>query len=328
MTRARVEGAPAGATRALRAWERFWFEPVETSTLAVLRIAFALVIFLWTVSLAADLFPFFASDGVLPSSPDRGATWWSVFQISSSNAAILALYFALFAASFSLLVGFQTRIAAIVVFVCLVSFARRNPFVQNSGDLLLIILSCYLLFAPAGASLSVDRWRKAKDRFWEFPARAPWALRLIQVQLSILYAAAVWQKVRGATWNDGTAVSYALRIGDLERFPVPAFVTDSLVISNLTTYGTLAIELALAILVWNRKLRPWVLLLGVSLHLGIDYAVRVGFFSVAILVCYIAFIPPETMTARVLAVRERLARDGVRSLVPRLRLAPRAEARR
>ena len=55
------------------------------------------------------------------------------------------------------------------------------------------------------------------------------------------------------------------------------------------------VELAFAILVWNGKLRPWVLLLGVMLHLGIEYAVRVGFFFAA-LVAYVAFLPPETVS--------------------------------
>jgi hypothetical protein len=42
------------------------------------------------------------------------------------------------------------------------------------------------------------------------------------------------------------------------------------------------------------------------LHLGIDYAVRVGFFSYAVLVAYIAFIPPESARSFILATRDRL----------------------
>jgi hypothetical protein len=87
---------------------------------------------------------------------------------------------------------------------------------------------------------------------------------------------------------------------------------------NLLTYGTLGVELALAILVWNGKLRPWVLLLGVGLHLGIDYAVRVGFFSFAAFVAYIAFLPPETVSGWVYRVRDRMARSRLAWLVPRV----------
>jgi hypothetical protein len=74
---------------------------------------------------------------------------------------------------------------------------------------------------------------------------------------------------------------------------------------NLLTYGTLAIEAAIGILVWNRALRPWVLGLGVALHIGIDLALRVGFFSYALFVLYVAFLPPDWVSARLLAIRER-----------------------
>lgn len=303
-------------TRAVETWERFWFRDVETSTLALFRIAFALVVVAWTISLAPALYSFYGDDGILPSQPDGPLGSWGLLQLDSGPVAVTIVYLLLLVGALCLAFGFKTRLAAVVVFVCLVSFARRDPWVLNSGDLLVIVLSFYLMLAPSGAALSVDRWLAARPRFWEFPRRSLWPLRLIQVQVSLLYFFAVWAKLRGDTWNDGTAVSYAFRIEDIERFPVPGFVTDSLLLVNLLTYGTLAVELALAILVWNGKLRPWVLLLGVGLHLGIDYAVRVGFFSYAALVAYIAFLPPETVRSWVYRLRDRAARSKLSWLVP------------
>jgi hypothetical protein len=297
-----------GLDPVVTAWERFWFEPVETSTFALLRIAFAVVILGWTLSLAPTVYAFYSNDGILPSQPDwPGAAAWGVLEVFSGDVTVTILYFLLLIGGIALLFGFKTRLAALVVFVCLVSFGRRNPWVLNSGDLLLRTLAFYLVLMPSGAALSADRWLKRGQAFWEFPARAIWPLRLVQIQVSIIYLAAVWAKVRGDTWNDGTAVSFALRIGDIARFPVPGFITDSLVISNILTYGTLATELAIGILVWNRVLRPWVLLAGVGLHLGIDYSVRVGFFSYAILITYIAFLPPRTASALILSARDRLS---------------------
>jgi hypothetical protein len=294
--------------RFVDAWEQFWFKPVETSTFALLRIAFAVVIVGWTLSLAPALYAFYSIDGILPAQPDyAGTAAWGLLGVFSGDVAVTILYFLLLIGGIALLLGFQTRVAAIVVFICLVSFGRRNPWVLNSGDLLLQALAFYLVLMPSGTSLSADRWLKRGQAFWEFPARAIWPLRLVQIQVSIIYIAAVWAKVRGDTWNDGTAVSFALRIEDIARFPVPGFITDSLVISNILTYGTLATELAIGILVWNRVLRPWVLLAGVGLHLGIDYSVRVGFFSYAILITYIAFLPPQTASALIVSVRDRVA---------------------
>jgi hypothetical protein len=192
------------------------------------------------------------------------------------------------------------------------SLQRRDPFVVNSGDVLMRVLSFYLIFAPTGAALSISRFITNRSDFWTFPARARWPVRLLQIQFSILYLVAVWTKVRGITWNNGTAVSYAFRIVDLERLPVPSFISHSPLISNFLTYGTLAIELSLAILVWNRKLRPWVLLAGLSLHLGIEYAIRVGFYGLTIMSLYLIWVPPERMEAILVAVRRRLSKSRIK----------------
>jgi hypothetical protein len=80
------------------------------------------------------------------------------------------------------------------------------------------------------------------------------------------------------------------------------------VVVNLLTYGTLATELALGILVWNRRARPWVLLVGVGLHLSIGWSIRVGFFGLGMFVLYIAFADPDWAAAKILAVRDAIAR--------------------
>jgi Vitamin K-dependent gamma-carboxylase len=290
------------------AWQRFWFEPEETSTLALVRIAFGALVFLWALTLIPDASSFFSDSGILPDARYEGrpSAVWSVLDLTDTGLAVGVAIAALSVASLFLIAGLYTRLAAIVVFVGLVSLERRNPFVFNSGDGLLKVIAFYMVLAPAGASLSLDRWRRARDAFWEFPLRAPWALRLMQVQLSVLYLATVWTKLSGTTWNDGTAISYAARLEDLTRFELPDWIATSELIINLMTYGTLAAEAAIGILVWNRRLRPWVLGLGVFLHLAIDITMRVGFFSYGLFVLYLAFLPPEAVSARLLALRKRV----------------------
>ena len=295
--------------RAVDAWERFWFGPTPTSTLAMLRIGFGVVMVSWTVALTPDLFAFFSRSGLLPEQPVNAG--WGLLDVFPGDAAMLAVWAALLVSSICVLVGFLTRLSAAILFIALLSITRRDVLVFNSGDAVLRNLSFFLVFAPAGASLSVDRWLRARDRFWEFPARAPWALRLAQIQLTVIYLASVWAKVRGTTWNDGTAVSYALRLEQLARFPLPGFMSSNVLLVNLLTYGTLAVELGVAILVWNRTLRPWVLAAGACLHLLIHYSIEVGFFTFAMLLLYLAFVPAERSAALLLWSRARMARSRV-----------------
>jgi hypothetical protein len=288
-------------------WQRFWFEPQPTSTLALLRVWFGLIALAWTVALAPDLGAFFSSTGILPSQPG-GSGVWGVLGVFHSDAAVGLMFVALLFACMALIAGFHTRLAAVVVFVGILSFQRRDPFVFNSGDGLVRLIAFYLMLAPAGAALSIDRWRRARDRFWEFPMRAPWALRLIQIQLSVVYLSTLWLKLQGSTWNNGTAVSYAQRLTDLSRFPLPPFVFHSATISNLATWGTLVVEASVPILIWNRRLRPYVAVVGISLHLAIDYSIRVGFFSMAMIALYISFLDPQWASQRLLVLRDALER--------------------
>ena len=287
-------------------WNRFWFTPQQTSTLALFRIAFGGIVFFWTLSLIPNLFAFFGPDGIMPTYPQLGPGAWGLLQFSNSPVLLVAVLLMLLMASVALTIGCYSRIAAVLVWVGVMAFSHRNPLVGNSGDELVGNLAFFLALAPSGAALSVDRLRKAPGRFWEFPEKAPWALRLVQIQLSAVYLSAVWQKVQGQTWRDGTAVSYALRIADVGRVPTPEFITHSVVLSELMTFGTLALEASLGILVWNKVARPWVLAAGVTMHLGIDFSILVGFFSFTMICAYISFIPAETVTRRILAVRDRV----------------------
>jgi hypothetical protein len=301
-------------------WDRFWFEPEKTATLALIRICFGALVFFWTLSLLADRNAFFSAGGVLARQPASGEPGrdlvWGLLGISTSTAAVTTVVVILLIAALCLMMGLFSRLAALIVFIGVLSLERRNPFVLNSGDGLIRITAFFLMLAPSGVALSLDRLRKTRDRFWEFPRRSPWAIRLLQIQFSVLYLSTAWAKLRGVTWNDGTAVSYALRIEDISRFGPPGWLTRSELTVNLMTYGTLCLELGLGILVWNRVLRPWVLALGVAMHLAIDLTLRVGFFSYAVLVLYIAFLPPDAVAARVLQLRDRLARVMSRRFFP------------
>jgi hypothetical protein len=293
------------------AWNQFWFEPQETSTLAVFRIAFGLLATGWTLSLLPNLFAFFGPAGVLPAYPQSGPGAWGLLALSNSEPFVVLVFGMTLLGSLALTVGLRSRIAAVVVFLGILAFTRRNPLVGNSADELMCTLALLCALAPSGAALSLDRLRAAPGRFWEFPARSPWALRLIQIQLSVVYLSAVFQKVEGELWRNGTAVSYALRIIDIHRFATPEFLTNSLVLSGLLTYGTLALELALGVLVWNRTARPWVMALGISMHIGIDLSILVGFFSFAMIVAYIAFVPAETASSRIIGIRDWFVRRRV-----------------
>jgi hypothetical protein len=293
-------------SRQIAAWNRFWFQPQQTSSLALFRIAFGLVATAWPATQGPNLFAFYGRDGILPVADGPGS--WGLLDLSDEPGVLVGVFVATLVGSVAFTLGLFTRVAALVVWAGVVSFEHRNGLVTNSGDGLVRNLAFLSMLAPCGEALSLDRWRRDREHFWEFPERAPWALRLIQIQMSVGYVSAFWAKAGNPLWRQGTAVAYSERIQDIHRLPVLDLVTQSVLATNLMTYGTLAVELSLGLLVWNRTLRPWVLLAGVGLHLSIDVSIMVGFFSLAMLTTYLSFVPPATAARVVLGVRDRSRR--------------------
>jgi uncharacterized membrane protein YphA (DoxX/SURF4 family) len=241
-------------------WNRFWFEPEPTAPMSLLRSGIGVVVLAWALTYAPE-----------------AATFTGPHALAPGGAAPYALvHAALVAAAACLVVGYRPRLAAAVAFLCLAWHHHVDPWALNSGDALMRDVVFLLALAPSRPGLG-----------------APWGLRLVQVQVSVMYVVAAVSKLAGAHWRDGTAVSYPLRLPAMTRVNLPHELTASPLAAHVLTWGVVGTELAIGLLVWHRRARPWVLGAGILLHLGIELTLRVGFFSWVVLACYLAFVPPE-----------------------------------
>jgi len=304
------------------AWCRFWFAPISPVTLGLYRILYGCCILIFVALLAPEVFTWFAADSMMrPASAEKfwGATpHWSVLLWFPQRPAV-ALFFVVFAiAALLLTLGLWTRFSALLVFLGLISIGHRNPLVLNGADVVLRVMGFYLVLAPAGAALSVDRLRAiARGEAGPKPDLVPaWTLRLMQLQISLIYASTVLLKLKGTIWPSGLAVYYTLRLEEFHRFPVP-FLAHSLLLVNLATYWTLAVELGLAFAVWIPGLRRFALINGVLLHLGIEYSMNVPQFEYIMMTNLVLFCDVEGWWERMRArwplrtlARVRLLVDG------------------
>jgi hypothetical protein len=284
-------------------WQSFWFQPQPMYTLGVVRMAFGALAILWGLWLLPMRDGLLDANGVTPTQPSTAHTW-GLFAVWNTNGAMLIGIVVLVLAAFALLVGWHSRLAAILVFILIMSFERRIPLAFNSGDDLVRIEALLIAISPCGAALSLDQ-RRTTGSFWSAQTRPNWPIRLLQVQLSIIYIAAAQVKLSGEPWLHGTAVSYVLRLEDMQRVIAPEWFATNALAMNMLTWGTIAVELAVGILVWFPRFRPWVLAAGVLMHLLIDAYVQVGIFSYAMFVMYFAWLSPET--AKLLPQKVRIA---------------------
>ena len=265
----------------MRKWA---FDPVDTAPMAALRIACGLLVLGWTLSYLPDAQGFLADDGLTTGAVSGSAGWWALD--SFPPYAVLG---GLVVAAVLQVLGWRTRIVSVVVVVGLIVVQRRDVYVLNSGDLLLRELAFYVALMPAGEVWSLDARRRPSA------LRTPWALRLLQVQLSVLYLFSVVAKLGGVSWQNGTAVGKAVQLEDLQRFVIPQSFATSVTVSALLTYGTLVVEAFLVFGLWLPRTRWWAMGAGIAIHLGIEATLLIGWFSLTIICCYLAFVPADVL---------------------------------
>jgi len=295
----------------LRAWHEFFFKPQRPTPVALFRIVYGALMLINLLMLRPEWLMWYGPHGVLPVDAMHRITVGPRIDLlllfPQTDAVITAFFWVSVLVTASLMIGFMTRFSAVATYLCFSSICERNYLILNGGDSILRVMGFFLMFAPAGAALSVDRlariWRGQEST--DAQLRAPWAQRMMQIQTSIIYIATFWWKTLGVSWLNGTAVYYVMRVEAYRRFPVPGI--DNTWVVKLATWGTLAVEFAAGVLVWFRDLRYFVLLAALGLHLSIEYAMNLPLFEWIMISTFVLFIYPEDLSRAWAWVRDRVA---------------------
>jgi hypothetical protein len=208
----------------------------------------------------------------------------------ATTASVRLLLWVHVIACLCFLLGWHFRIAAVLVFVSLTSLHHRNTFILSSGDTLLRVFSFLAIFSSADAACSVDAWRLGEN---DFPDVDPWPLRLMQLQISVVYLRTVYWKLRGTTWWNGTAAWYPVWVETYLRNRPSRWLLRTPFL-QLATWGTLVAELALGLLIWIRELRPAVIVAGLLMHGVFEVVLNLQLFGWIMSVGLLLFVSPAS----------------------------------
>lgn len=285
----------------LKELDRFWFGYGSALPLGVFRAIMGTLIFINFLMLLPDWRVWYTEEGYVPTwvgalflkptLPFIGGFEVPVFDplVDVTNPAlILAFLVVLLVAAVLTAIGLFTRPASIVLALAVIAIHHRNPLILHGGDSVVRLGAIYLALAPSGAAFSLDALRRGTPA----PMVSQWPRRLIQFNMALIYFCTTWGKYFGPYWRSGIATWFPARLNEFKRFPVPSFFNE-LPFVYVTTYGTLAIEFSLAILVWFRPLRKWVLMGGMMLHAFIEYSMNIPLFSFLMMSMYILWFDGE-----------------------------------
>ena len=80
----------------------------------------------------------------------------------------------------------------------------------------------------------------------------------------------------------------------------------------LGTWSTLAFEIGFPVWMLIRRVRPWVLVFGVGLHLGIWALMEISWFSPAMLALYIVFWRPAPSSESGVVREDSVSSNSIR----------------
>jgi hypothetical protein len=284
-----------------KSWNAFFFAPQSPMPIALFRIIYGVMVIATLVLLRPDWLTWYGVHAWMSLSTMHTlepGTRLNLFAIlPQTDAWIMALFWIFLGSTILLTIGFLTRFNSLIVFLCLTSIQQRNLYIIHGGDTFLRVAGFFLIFAPAGAALSLDRIvriKRGKEDATAVP-RSPWAQRMIQFELALLYFVTFCWKVKGAPWLQGTATYYIYHLEELKRFPVPSWLLHPVML-KLEGWFALVLEFSLGVLIWVKEFRYILLAFGLVLHLYLEYSLNIPLFQWDILSAYVLFIDAPDIT--------------------------------
>ena len=189
----------------LRAWSLFWFRPVSARPLGAFRALMGVLVLCHLGFLWLDLDLWLTDRGLLVGDEARwmaGPLRHSPLQWVQDPTSVRAFMAATAAVAVAFTLGWRTRVTGVLLYLGLLSIHHRNIPTNCGPDNLLLLLVFYLMLSPCGAAYSLDARRAARRRGGTAaePLVLPWAQRLIQLQVSLVYFNTAVLKCNGGTW--------------------------------------------------------------------------------------------------------------------------------
>lgn len=298
-------------------WNEFWFDPVGLLNLAVFRILYAGTLFVMYLSRQGDVVLFYTDQGILPKALSHQilpATYRPPFQLafwSDVWAPWVHGFFVL--ALFLVCIGFFSRFFGVMAIYLHVAFLFRNYGVAFGADQITAFFLLYLALTKSDARLSLRAWWREKRK------QAPLSgdvftsvfYRLMQIQLCVIYIYSGFEKLKGQTWWDGTALWSVLANSQMVIADF-TWIRHVPLLIVLLSFSTILFEIYFPVLVWFPSVRKYALMAGALFHAGIGAVMALWSFAILMVAPYVLFLKEERLELWVSKVhRLILRRDSI-----------------
>jgi Vitamin K-dependent gamma-carboxylase len=301
----------------VKAWNRFFFAPISAKPLGAFRIVFGLLILYYLSLMTVEFDYWYSNIGLLQGTEAREAAGpfrFSALQYFDSPLVARTVFAATCAAAVGFTLGWRTRVMSVLLYLGMITLYHRNVSSIGGPDAVPLIVSFYAMLCPCGKAFSLDARREAKKLGNAAePLVIPWGMRLLQMQLCLIYFQSSIIKCQGPLWLSGQSVHHILFLHEFREFNLEWIAQYPLLI-NVMTHGAILGQFALAFWLWFRPTRRWAMLIGMMFHAGLAMMLNIAAFGETMMAVYLTFLAPDELDSLIGALDPRawLARMGVR----------------
>lgn len=247
---------------------------------------FEKLVYLWFIILALVLFPIkdilYGPDEFMLGARLEDSLINNFFlKLVYVNSYATVVYYLHLIAALWVVIGFprvSLFIPKIIVFVTGWMFYYSAPPAFNGGYFLMIAYAGILVFSNP----------KSKSTFWIILSNLTYIA--IIIQLFIVYSTAAYYKWTGTAWLDGSAVWIAANYSTYKNDWFVDLYNNRPWIPFFFTYVSFAYQTLFPIIVWFKKIKTPVLIIGVLFHAYTIFVMGIHFFGIAMILGYLLFI--------------------------------------
>jgi hypothetical protein len=211
------------------------------------------------------------------------------------GAAVVGLHAVLIASLLSLMLGWHTRLAAVLACVLYTWFGLLDS-VSTITKYTVIATHLLVLLAvsPAGRIWSLDAWRdwrrgeRALDD--DLPTAPIWSARLVQFLMAATYLGASLTKMHTPTFFSGDQLMYWTMTYVNNVHPLGDWLSQHPLVLSLFGYITIVWEITFLFLIFQPKTKWPVIAIGFFFHLMTMFTLGLYIFPLVMYSGYLAFV--------------------------------------
>lgn len=282
--------------RCTHAWQKFFLEPIQPHSLAVMRIALGGTLLILWLRYLPHVDVYFSDQGLALPYIEPHAGSLSMLLTHPPLAAAYAIYAMLLLGIFGMLLGYRYRVASIVTIILLIyiGLLSFHNFLASWGRLL-FFTTVILGMSGADRTYSLTMYRK-KGSWTAWEMVDAWPQRVLAIQIAMTYFGVGLQKTFLPDWQSGEILAYAFINGWSNPFShlvaqwnMPMWVYDGMTIGVKILHGALPIAL------WMPRWQRYAFAAGAAFHIGVTMIMGMWWFLVLIPL-YAAFVNPITIS--------------------------------